>query len=759
MFLARKLAGLLLTIALLGVPFPGHSAEPAGDVLTNAADILALSPDRASHLIPVSITGVVTAAEPSWAGRFFIQDATCGVFVDNANGVAPQAGDLVVVTGRSVPGGYAPCIDKPRWTKLGTAPLPKAKVPTIERFMAGNEDSQRIELSGIVRSASTNFDRLGVQLVSGSYRFRAYSPIPSGINPQSLVGARVRVRGTAAVSFNAPLRHFLTIVVYSPCVSDFIIDQPAAANPFADPLTPLNGIAQYRNGPSPAGQIHVKGLVTCQRAGEDLFLQDETGGLQVKSPNAAAFSPGDIVEAVGFPGVQNFLPVLEDAIVRKTSEPSVTVIPAMVAVSELQIGMHNAQLITLQGKLLDRLTRPVKPTFGGMTGPKTVLVLQSANFVFTAEDEAAADAPALTSLPIGSTVAVNGICLLQSAEDGKTKSIQLLLPSANSVRLLAKPSWLTPQHLLMTLAGALVVILIGSTWIIMVLKRNSALRQLIHERELGRKELQKAHDSLEWRVKERTRQLKIQITARKEADLQSKAVLSERTRLAKELHDTIEQTMTGVTLQLNAVAKLIQQNPDTASRHLGLARNMVRSSRVDLRRSIWDLRSRELEQFDLATALLLSGNQIADGANIRIEIETSGQARSLPEITEENILRIGQEAMTNAVKHSGATQLLLGLEFHPEKVVLTIKDNGNGFNPDNCLGPNEGHFGLLGMSERAKRLGGNISVTSTLEVGTIISVDIPLEETQTIQRTVSAGQTGKEPIDHEENIPDTDPRC
>ncbi|HEY2081326.1 MAG TPA: sensor histidine kinase, partial [Verrucomicrobiae bacterium] len=238
----------------------------------------------------------------------------------------------------------------------------------------------------------------------------------------------------------------------------------------------------------------------------------------------------------------------------------------------------------------------------------------------------------------------------------------------------------------------------------------------------------------------------------------SKAVLSERTRLAKELHDTIEQTMTGVTLQLNAVAKLIQQNPDTASRHLGLARNMVRSSRVDLRRSIWDLRSRELEQFDLSTALLLSGNQIADGANIRIEIESSGQARSLPEITEENILRIGQEAITNAVKHSGATQLLLGLEFHPEKVVLTIKDNGNGFNPDDCLGPNEGHFGLLGMSERAKRLGGNISVTSTLGVGTIISVDIPLEETQ-IQRTVSAGQAGEEPIDHEENIPDTDPRC
>lgn len=100
MFLARKLAGPLLTIALLVVPIPGHSTELTSAVLTNAADILALSPDRASHLIPVSITGVVTAAEPGWAGRFFIQDASGGVFVDNARGVAPQPGDLVTVTVR-----------------------------------------------------------------------------------------------------------------------------------------------------------------------------------------------------------------------------------------------------------------------------------------------------------------------------------------------------------------------------------------------------------------------------------------------------------------------------------------------------------------------------------------------------------------------------------------------------------------------------------------------------------------------------------
>lgn len=749
-------ASALLVIVALLISVREISAE---EVLTNASDILALSPDRAALGLKVSLTGVVTTAEPHWEGRYFIQDASGGVFVNNVDGKPPVPGDLVAVTGVSMAGGYAPCVDTPHWKKIGTAPLPPAKVPTIERFMEGNEDSQRIEMTGIVRVASTNYDRLGIQMVAGGYRFRAFSPIPPGINPQTLVGARVRVRGTAGVSFNPLLRHFLTIVIYAPLVSDFSIEEPAVANPFQDPLTSLQGIAQYHNGPSASGRIHVKGVVAFQRPGEDIFLQDSSGGLQVKSEEKATFSPGDIIEAVGFPGVQNFLPVLEDAVFRKTSEPKDVVKPSIVPEAELQAGLHNASFITLKGKLLNRLTKGVKSPVNGLTSPRTVLVLQDdTNFVFTAEKQGVEEESDLTSLPVGSTVEVSGICLLQSAEDGKTKSIQLLVPSSNNIRILSKPSWLTPQHFLMVLAAALVVIVIGSTWIVMVLRRNSALGLLIHERELDRKELQKAHDTLEWRVKERTRQLKIQITARKESDLQSKAVLSERTRLAKELHDTIEQTMTGVTLQLNAVAKLLQQNPDTAGHHLSLARSMVRTSRVDLRRSIWDLRSRELEQFDLPTALLISGNQIADGANIRIEVEKKGTVRPLPEIIEENILRVGQEAITNTVKHSGATHLILELEFSSDNVFLTIKDNGNGFTPDNCLGPNNGHFGLLGMSERAKRLGGNISITSAPGLGTTIRMEIPISETAVVKPTNNETPTPEE-TGYEEDIPDTDSCC
>ena len=166
------------------------------------------------------------------------------------------------------------------------------------------------------------------------------------------------------------------------------------------------------------------------------------------------------------------------------------------------------------------------------------------------------------------------------------------------------------------------------------------------------------------------------------------------------------------------------------------------------------MRSRELEQFDLPTALMISGNQIADGAKIRIEIETKGKVHSLPEIVEENILRVGQEAITNTVKHSGATHLLLELEFHSKNVILSVKDNGNGFAPGNCPGPAEGHFGLLGMSERTKRLGGKISVTSTPGAGTTIRVEIPIEETSMVKLAVDPERSADQKA-YEENIPDT----
>jgi signal transduction histidine kinase len=744
------ISALLAVFALLNAAQAALAGE-SDEVLTNASAVLALSGDQAVRGIKVSICGVVTAAEPDWGGRFFIQDSSGGVFVENISNDQPAAGDVLTLSGISFPGGYAPTISRPRWQKIGKAPLPPPRPVAIEELMSGAEDSQRIEISGIVRQAERAGQLLRVELSSGGYRVPVFAPMPPDMDPQGLVGAKVDVAGTPATTYNAPLRHLISVDIYVPLVTDFVVERPAAPDPFREPLTAVNNIAQYRAGRSFADRIHVKGVVIYQRKGVDLFIRDATGGLQIKSREVLSLSRGEVVEAVGFPEFENFLPVLEDAVFKKATEPRINMSPLNPPIAELLEGLHHSDLITIRGKLVDRLEeQAVSPT--GEPDVKTILVLQGSNLVFTAQAETAQPSVALKSIPIDSIVEVNGVCFLQSAEDGRIQSFQILLPAAYNIHVLSKPGWLTPQHLLNTLVVAFIVIIVGTSWTIMVTKRNSALKHLIHERESDQKELQLAHDTLEWRVKQRTEQLKFQVTARKEAELQFKATLAERTRLAKELHDTVEQTMTGIALQLNTASKLFQRDPEGANHHLGLMRNMVRMSRVDLRRSIWDLRSRELEQFDLCKALSLGANRIAGNAGIGVEVETKGAACPLPEVIEETLLRIGQEAVTNTVKHSRARCVKIELDFSGQNIVLEVKDDGSGFAPENCPGPNDGHFGLLGMAERAKRVGGQISVRSAPGAGTVIHVEIPIMRTE-------APPTTDEQRPQEENIADSNSYC
>jgi len=269
------------------------------------------------------------------------------------------------------------------------------------------------------------------------------------------------------------------------------------------------------------------------------------------------------------------------------------------------------------------------------------------------------------------------------------------------------------------------VLIVAVGWTIWVSNKNSVLKSLVREKESAQMELQQAHDQLEERVKERTAQLKVEMTARKETELQFRAVLTERTRLAQELHDTLEQTLTGIALQQDLVANQFAKNPDNATHHLKLARSLMRQSQVDLHRSVWGLRSRADEEFNFTNALITSVRQITGDTGVRLETETVGEAGPLSEIIEENLLRIGQEAVTNTVKHAGASLVKVELHFTPQQVILQIHDDGKGFDPGTCTGPKDGHFGLLGINERTERMGGHVHITSAPHSGTTIRVEIP----------------------------------
>jgi signal transduction histidine kinase len=701
----------------------GTPTEP----LTEASEVLSLSAEQAGRRLRVTVTGVVTAAEPDWRGQFFVQDATGGIFVENLNRVPPAPGDLVVVDGVTHPGAFAPIISAPTWRKLGTTPLPEPKRVAIEDLKAGHEDSQRIEIIGVVRTARLQNNRLLVDLSVAGNRLQVTTPVSAEASPASFVAARVRVRGTAAMHYIGALRHLTAAAVYVPCAEDFAVLESEQVDPFEGPIMPVNSIAQYRRGRHAEQRVHVRGNVTFQRPGEELFLQDSSGGLRIATEQPGKFALGEEVEAVGFVEYDGHLPVLRDAVLRRCRAPHVIVPARTVPFLEIARGEHHGETLTLRGRLLDRSTRPHTRPDGRAAGFVTTWLVQGSGTMFTIEHLSAEESTALAEIPIGSVVEADGVCVSTINAAAKLTSLMLLLPDLDHLRVIEKPSWLTPARLLAGLALLSAGLVIVVAWLLTVAKKNAALRRVVRELEHAQRELQEAHDTLEEKVAERSAQLQVEMTARKTAEVQFKAVLAERTRLARDLHDTLEQTLAGIAMRLNTAAKLSRRDPEASDTHLQLARNWLHQSQVGLRRSIWDLRSRELEQFDLASALKCSADQMVHGTEIALDFETKGQAQGLPEVVEENVLRIGQEALTNIAKHAHATRVSIRLEFDPRVLRLRVEDDGAGF--DASATPGEGHFGLTGMAERAKRLAGGITVTSAPDRGTTIVVEVPLEPT------------------------------
>jgi len=205
-----------------------------------------------------------------------------------------------------------------------------------------------------------------------------------------------------------------------------------------------------------------------------------------------------------------------------------------------------------------------------------------------------------------------------------------------------------------------------------------------------------------------------------------KLVLEERARLAREIHDTLAQDFVGISSQLDVLADKFKSNPDVAWQHLETARRMSRHSLTEARRAVMDLRAAELESQDLATALQVSARKWTSGSPVDVQVDVSGTKHPLSPSVEQNLLRITQEAIANTLKHARAKVLLIQLEMKEDAVRLRVKDDGRGFEPAETFSEMGGHFGILGMRERASRIGARFALNSKPGVGTEIEVTIPV---------------------------------
>jgi signal transduction histidine kinase len=204
------------------------------------------------------------------------------------------------------------------------------------------------------------------------------------------------------------------------------------------------------------------------------------------------------------------------------------------------------------------------------------------------------------------------------------------------------------------------------------------------------------------------------------------AVLEERVRIAREIHDTLAQGFVGICSQLDALALKLNGDPAVVRQQLDLARKMARHSLTEARRSVTDLRTPELEEQDLASALRAAAHRWTAASRASVAVRVDELKEKLPGEVEQNLLRIAQEAVANALKHARARNISVELEWTNQALRLRVKDDGEGFEPSAVSSIFTGHYGILGMRERAERLGGKFDLQSGPGAGTLVEVTVPL---------------------------------
>ena len=211
------------------------------------------------------------------------------------------------------------------------------------------------------------------------------------------------------------------------------------------------------------------------------------------------------------------------------------------------------------------------------------------------------------------------------------------------------------------------------------------------------------------------------------AEARFEGVLKERNRIAREIHDTLAQGLVAVSVQLQVAGRLLESKSDAARQHLDQAQSLVRDGIEDARRAIWELRSQGSESSDLPSRLIQMAERVIGTRPIRSRMRVHGIYRPLADKIEVELLRIAQEAVTNAVRHGEPAHIEIQMQFAERKAVLVVEDDGRGF-PEDVPSFRDGHFGLAGMRERAQQIGGKLVIDGRPGQGTRVSIEIETRE-------------------------------
>jgi signal transduction histidine kinase len=668
----------LLSI-LFAIALPAIGAdEPALPTLTTVRDLRNLSATEAARHYPVHLKAIVTLVEPQ--RTVFIRDDSGASFLRWGKNVPDlKSGQEIEIDGLSYPGLYVPGIAGQKVTVLRDGEQPRPRRITYEQLSSGQYHYEWVDVRGVVRSITPSENYSVLKLAMGDGSLDVYPVIDEGVADAKLVDALVRVTGIAAGYIN-DRRQLVAPHLRVRSLGEIEVLEPPPEEPFAIDTTPSSELLRFAPNGRAGHRVKVRGLVTQQEPGSAIYLRDGNQGLRVRTATNEIVPEGQIVEALGFPAMGILSAELEDAVIRPTGESSM-VTPTDAPIKDLAAGKFDADYVQVEADV-----RYVVREAGRLQ-----LTMQAGESVFQAVVHS--PPPDFETPAAGAHVLIRGICRVIEASQPtrsfstRARAFEIVLPGTPfDIAITRRPPWWTTPRLAIAAGALLGVAVLAFAWVAML------------RRQVG----------------QQTTVIRKQVEAVTIAD--------ERQRIAREFHDTLEQELVGVSLRLDAAATRAEESK--LRELLTGAQRLVQQLQAGARSFVWNLRDSSLATQSLAEAIRAAVSNCTAGR--QVEIRTLGETRRLPELVGHELLRVAQEATTNAVKHGNAQLITITLDFtKATSMRLVVEDDGAGF--DTAAPVPSGHFGLIGIRERVEKLGGDSQIHSQPGKGSAIEVSVPLD--------------------------------
>ncbi len=652
-------------------------------VLKTAGEVHRLKREEAQREYPVKIRGVVTCVLPEHQG-FTIQDATRGLYVvdlSSSRSHPPQAGEYLEVEGTTDPGLFAPYVNARRVTSLGAGRLPEPVKPTWDQLINGSLDAQQVELQGIVTAVHTN--GLTLLMRGGVVKMELRLAGQNMLELPPVLNALVRIQGCLFASWDY-VTHQVKMGDVRIYAADIFVDQPAPQDLFSSPRKTAGELLQFDPQAGVFQRVKVSGQIIHVRDGE-YFLMDGERGLRFTTKQPVTLETGDTVDVVGFPDLLGSAsPVLREAVVRNTGHAPLPATKTLAA-DVLIHADHDATRVNVEGLLV------------GMRRTKsdTLLEMQNGVRTFVAHVKNADD-PA-QSLTVGSRLELTGVYAGlggNRAAGLEISAFELLMTSPADIRVLARPQWWTLKRLLVIVGALACVLAAAALWI----------------------------TQLHRQVEERTAQLGAQIQERQRVEHQ-RAMETERTRIAQDLHDELGSGITEISM-LAARAKVATAPDDKRGNYLDQVGSTARELVTALDEIVWAMNPRHDSLASLVSYFCLYADRFLGLANIEWRLENSpGTPDQVVDSRRRHQLFLAfKEALTNVVRHSGATEVRLNIHCENQELHMSIADNGRGL----PIGVRtEDMDGVTNMRARIEKLGGRFEISGAAGRGTTVRFNVP----------------------------------